>query len=134
MKLKCLKNYLFCFIFLWPMTKNYFLLFDCVLINFLFEHMDSFWLCFCYGDFCIFELVLLFSLNSLCVQFGLISLKEMFYLCSCTVFLYFRACCVCIVSMLWLINFEIFWVFVWIWICWVCIFVLNFLIYLKLKF
>ena len=24
------------------------------------------------------------------------------------VFLYFRTCCVCIVSMLWLINFEIF--------------------------
>ena len=90
------------------MAKNYFLLFDCVLINFWFEHMDSFLLCFCYGDFCIFELVLLFSLNSLCVQFGLISLKEMFCLCSCI----FRTCCVCIVSMLWLINFEIFWGFV----------------------
>ena len=48
------------------MAENDFLLFDCVLINFWFEHMDSFWLCFCYGDFCIFELVLLFSFNSLC--------------------------------------------------------------------
>ena len=65
------------------MAENYFLLFDCVLINFWFEHIDSFWLCFCYGDSCIFELVVLFSLNSLCVQFGLVSLKEMFCLCSC---------------------------------------------------
>ena len=33
--------------------------------------------------FCVSELMLLFSLNRLCVRFGLVSLKEMFCLCSC---------------------------------------------------
>ena len=84
MKLKCLKKLsLFALFFFDPWPKIIFFCLIFFLINFWFEHMDSFLFCFCYGDFCIFELVLLFSLNSLCVQFGLVSLKEMFCLCSC---------------------------------------------------
>ena len=56
-------------------------LFGCVFVMGIFVFLS---LCFC------FPLIV-------CVQFGLISLNEMFCLCSCTVFLYFRACCGCLI-------------------------------------
>ena len=36
------------------MAENHFLLFGCILFNFGFEDMESFWLYFCYGDFLMF--------------------------------------------------------------------------------
>ena len=72
--------------------------------------------------FCVSKLVLLCSLNGFSVRFGLVELEEIHGF----VFLYFGACCVCIVLMLCLIlNFLgvfILWVCcVQFWISWVCV-------------
>ena len=84
MKLKCLKKLsLFALFFFDPWLK---IIFFCLIVFWL---IFGLWIWTLFGCifviriFCIFELLLLFSLNSLCVQFGLISLKEMFCLCSC---------------------------------------------------